>query len=103
MSTRCRIAVRCCCQPQKLLGWVDSQWPFRSPILLERFESEPIIFDVTTTMKPEADFKVIRKFLPIGEFRDAGGRLSHALKAEGMTLEELKKFPAFIPNESGAE
>lgn len=74
-----RLEVRCCCQPEKLLGWMDV------------VDSTSDVHVVVSTRYASARF-----ILPIAIFKDDSGRQYPAIKAEGHTAESLRLIPGFI-------
>ena len=86
-----RMEVRCCCQPQKLLGWFEC---FREPqgnsvnlVRTQRWGYRETFGDVV----------VGNVTLPIEVIQHEDGRKYRAIKAEGMTIDELREIQGFIP------
>jgi len=71
--------VRCCCIPERLLGWLDVPEDARREVSFAQFE--------------DGYLKAVT--LPI-EMLSTPGRPGYwAIKAEGMTIDELRKIPGF--------
>jgi len=90
-----QIEVRCCCQPQKLLGWLpvpDGVKPGQmikftvTPArwVLESFESEPAHLPADVIA------------LPVATFSYGFDHRSLALKSEETPLERLRLIPGFV-------
>jgi hypothetical protein len=95
--SRIKIEVRCCCQPQKLLGWlpVDPKDVRRGAVIkfiIPPFATFPA--DETVTVTPLA-----RVALPVEHFHP-GGFASYypALKSEETPIEVLGRIPGFVEN-----
>lgn len=96
------LEVRCCCQPQKLLGYmeVDEKLVRRGGVVIfERRERIPFVMDPRTiiTSLPTPN-RLERLRLPIEEFvdRSVAPEARHlALKAEGLSLEDLRRWSQF--------
>lgn len=100
-----RLEVRCCCQPQLLLGWLDM------PSNVEVREGAQVVFharakwqvsvltDPPCTITPAA-----RVVLTVSLFSDpAHNSLPHfALKSEETPLEVLRRIDRFIENRDGS-
>lgn len=92
-----RYEVRCCCRPKKLLGWLEAppgveswHWPLlpktTSGDMLKRMGKAP----------SAADFNHEEIRLPIELFRvGIGGRYYLAIKAEGVSIEKLRRAFTF--------
>lgn len=91
--------VRCCCQPQKLVGWLDvpeHMGVFTLPLHSFDYEEQAVR---TETIK-----LVIDVYAPAA-ICDQDGFYSlpdpyKAIKAEDVPIETLKRIPGFIPNET---
>lgn len=91
------LEVRCCCVPKKLLGWLEAPLNARNIAL-------------AAVIAPGASFGVIENIastevhtnyvLPI-QLIEVDGLKYRAIKAEGVTEEQLKRFSGFRPNEYG--
>jgi hypothetical protein len=84
-----KMEVRCGCQPEKLLGWFMVPDGFNSrylqfPVLADLDRLEFMQLPIAPIMDPD---------------RGERGRYL-AIKAEGLTKEDLCKYPGFIPNEN---
>ena len=89
-----RREVRCCCQPNKLLGWLDvredadhimfmiSPEPKRVPRMIdhtqETMQVERVVLDVARLRRPEGDII--------------------AIKDNGLSIDKLRRIPGFIEN-----
>lgn len=86
-----RMEVRCCCQPQKLLGWFEfgrePQGESINYVRMQRWGYRETFGDVA----------VGKGTLPIETIQHEDGRRYRAIKAEGMSVEELKEIQGFIP------
>lgn len=86
-----RLEVRCCCQPQKLLGTVevpDNACAF-SPVVWKCISVED-----TFSIKPTTAIETIRLHVHYYRPKSTGGSYL-AVKAEGVGLETLRKIPTF--------
>lgn len=79
------IEVRCCCQPQKLLGWMPKV-------------SGPVITLLGKVKMSRYGIEQVTYALPVVRITHSLGDSYLAIKAEGMTIEQLKKYPFFIPH-----
>jgi hypothetical protein len=93
-----KIEVRCCCQPQKLLGWlpVDPKDVRRGAVInftiIRSFAN--FLSDETVAVTPPA-----RVALPVEDFHPGGlARYYPALKSEETPIEVLRKIPGFEEN-----
>ena len=100
--------VRCCCRPDKLVGWLD--WPNEDTLVrlfplqtyYPRTAWDNLAAIQTETIKLKLDF-----FAPAA-ISDPDSIFSipepyKAIKAEDVPLETLKRIPGFIPNEREGE
>lgn len=71
--------VRCCCEPQILLGWLPG----------------PDARQITYPLLPMTRRNISSINLPVDTFND-GRRHYKAIKADGVPLETLRKIPGFI-------
>lgn len=76
--------VRCCCQPQKLLGWVE----------LANFQSRSYTFSLRVPGERSFDYLSLQ----LCPFINENGRQYLAFKADGVPLETLRRIPSFIEN-----
>lgn len=86
-----RMEVRCCCQPHKLLGWFE---------FIHEPQGEEINFVRTQRWgyrQTFGDVVVGKVTLPIEVIQIEDGRKYRAIKAEGMTVDELREIQGFIP------
>lgn len=96
-----RYEVRCCCQPEKLLGWVDAPEGASHVRLVELSPAPRFAVGDHRDPAPVPNPPAIE--LPIATMYHALDNFpTRAVKAEGWTKEELKKFCGFVPNEKGA-
>lgn len=86
-----RYEVRCCCTPQKLLGWLEApegvrewNWPLSEPMPWNRI-----------TQLDQMTLPVNRISLPIAPIF-INGRQYLAVKAEGVEIETLRNVVGFI-------
>ena len=83
--------VRCCCDAEKLLGWMDLELNGLTrcafPIPMERFDPRPDRFGVVHQFGKVA--------LPVVTVR-LHDREYKAIKADGVPVETLRRIPAFI-------
>lgn len=99
------VEVRCCCQPVKLLGWINLPLETvmrRGSVSFVALEEAPRVFGMSRDERcatqvislPFADY--------INDFRhrDKHGRpVAHpALKSNDYPLETLRKIPGFVPH-----
>lgn len=88
-----RVEVRCCCQPTKLLGWLDVPHELIFAGNVIRFLIPPradYAAGVGTTFKRQQ-----RIGLPVEVLRE-GGQQWLALKSEETAIEVLRQIPDFI-------
>ena len=78
-----RMDVRCCCQPQKVLGSL----PVPNPVL-----SGQCVTYYRTTITDSIETLT----LPVATLYSRRGGMTLALKAEGVTLETLRTIPEFV-------
>ncbi len=95
-----RIEVRCCCQPQKLLGTLPvpdlTKLGDRVGFVMMKPSTRSIEAIQASAKRMSAPSKVE---LPIESFADMTGshpKYSIAVKAEGMTVAQLRLIPGFI-------
>jgi hypothetical protein len=74
------IEVRCCCQPRKLLGYLDIPTP----------RAGHIVFP----LPGERGFDSLS--LPVATFQDENGNRYKAIKSEETPIETLRRLPCFI-------
>lgn len=88
MSKFIRREVRCCCQPQKLLGWMDV-----------REDATEIVFPILRNM-PLIHFNdsvsYDRVVLRIAKIVHSDEKSYLAIRAEDIPLETLRRLPGFI-------
>lgn len=103
-DTRMFLEVRCCCQPQKVLGYmqvtqeqIDRRrvvYPMLAPF---RYDTSDLVSEVRASCLdlPIEEIIMTSSFQvgPINHIADEGKHL--AIKAEGKTVEELSRCPAF--------
>lgn len=110
MNAEKRLNVRCCCQPQKILGTLPA--PISGEAEAKTFSLNPIrdengnvsagsmtleiaTFCEYTHAKPKDEFiedaSYMKAFLDI-----FGPKKEKAYKAEGRTVEELRRIPEFV-------
>jgi hypothetical protein len=90
------LEVRCCCRPNKLLGWIDTPLPV-SPGAWITFWVPPIARGVGTTgIEIEAGFRVA---LPVEWIILPGGMRHLALKSEETPIETLRRIQGFREHE----
>lgn len=80
-----RMDVRCCCQPQKVLGSL----PVPNPVV----SGQCVVYYQNTI---HADGHVDTLTLPVATLYSRRGGMTLALKAEGVTLETLRTIPEFM-------
>ena len=90
-----KLEVRCCCVPNKLLGWLD--WPERAGEvwrfnLLSEIPKMPI-----EEMPIEIPNETV--ILTVARYQEpVTGRRYLAIKSEDVPLERLRKIPGFVEN-----
>lgn len=95
-----RYEVRCCCQPQKLLGWLEA--PERATTVSYMIRRALILDDEANAIDGPAAIEHIE--LPIteiyfGSICDLESKRYRAIKAEGTPIETLRRIPGFIEAE----
>jgi hypothetical protein len=88
--TMTRLEVRCCCQPRKVLGWLEV------PEHQVR-EGNSVRFTIPPTWRPERVLLADTIALPVATITEYG-RDWLAFKAEGAPVERLRKLPGFMEN-----
>lgn len=83
-----RLEVRCCCQPRRLLGWVEVPDPNAPRVRLLRLNPLITAGPLTTELS-----QVIE--LPIETMDAPGRRPWRAVKAEGLRVEDLRTVFGF--------
>ena len=93
-----KLEVRCCCQPEKLLGWIEVANPNAKRVVLTkpfRFKLERVgILDsspITRKDEPPLELPIQRIWMD--------GEAYYAVKAEGYTAEQLAEYLGFTPND----
>lgn len=88
-----RLEVRCCCQPQKLLGTVE----------VRDDHGDVVVFDIPgphsgpRELSAVASMNVVQLPVAIINILDGYGRQAYrAVKAEGVSIETLRTIPSFI-------
>lgn len=87
------LEVRCCCVPEKLLGWIEVPINARNIRLAFAPPMHPIFgedMDMVFGASKNVD-------LPIEKI-NIDGRQYRAIKAEGLEKKDLMRFPGFKPN-----
>lgn len=87
-----RLEVRCCCQPNKLLGWLEignflPHHPLPRTVRFPKLSSMQRTESFTYIELPIVMFHTAMDEIPMREYP--------ALKAEGMTVEQLKTLQGF--------
>jgi len=77
--------VRCCCQPEKLLGYLPADPSYHNASWIKRFE-----YSATAVQTETIGYN--RVTLPIETIDIPGKPLHRAIKAEGMTIKDLEKL-----------
>lgn len=90
-----RIEVRCCCNPVKLVGWIDIDAENKSYISIAVYpETDTISIlmdaDLNISMPRQIDLRM-EMYKP-----EDGSEPYLALKAEDIPIETLRKIPGFI-------
>ncbi len=88
------LEVRCCCQPQKLLGFITVE-PGATFVQRALIVDPPSGFASMFSVAPVACEKQVR--LPVQEIYTDTGRRYRAVKAEGVSLDVLLRVPGFRP------
>jgi len=95
-----KVEVRCCCVPQKLLGWLDVE-PERIVVgNVVQFRTPPSAGPVTFLHEGFETFRLEpgeRVALPVAAI-SSGTASWLALKSEETPLETLRRIPGFIEN-----
>lgn len=79
--------VRCCCAPQKLLGWIE--WP--DSMRIARFALVSPLGTTTWRASIESVELVLADYAE-------DGRAYKAVKADGVPIEKLRRIPGFVEN-----
>jgi len=97
-----RLEVRCCCQPNKLLGWLYADAD--RDVVLSRLVSPspvPLMTDANSRVPivPERCHQITMEIatIALGE----GFQPYRAIKAEGVPIETLRRIPGFIEYHGG--
>jgi hypothetical protein len=94
-----RVEVRCCCQPQKLLGWlpVDEQRVIAGSVVT--FEIPPMRHAGSWRFKrtPSDTYLLAdRLTLPLERFTDTDGHTRIVFKSEETPIATLRRIPGFV-------
>jgi hypothetical protein len=98
-----RLYVRCCCQPQKILGTLPAprnDGPSVTFAYAELTETGPATRFVSLPLATFMEAPILSDEALISLSPEAQRSMIHrerAYKAEGMTIDELKKIPVFVP------
>ena len=84
-----RYEVRCCCSPQKLLGWAEA--PEGAPTVT-------FLLAVSYNSSLDAGCATETITLPIDRIQVPGRPAYPAIKAERTSIETLRRIPGFIEN-----
>lgn len=88
------LEVRCCCQPRKVLGWLE--------VPEHRAQAgERASFPLTATWRPGRVLLPESVTLPVATVMEYGHAWP-ALKAEGVTIERLRRIQGFRENANHA-
>lgn len=87
-----RLEVRCCCQPRRLLGWLEVPDPGAPSVVVPVVSLNSV--DGSPVQRPEPSFSTFT--LPLANLRDEVGHMRRAVKAEGMSIETLRSVPGFV-------
>jgi hypothetical protein len=91
-----RLEVRCCCNPNRLLGWVQVADPSDKSVRLSLRVPMPSIEDMLKE-KPVGNTKDLFLELPIATLNLLGD-VWRAVKAEGTPIETLRRVVGFVEN-----
>lgn len=86
--------IRCCCVPEKLLGWVPCVPRDGHAIFTI---TKPQTFDIFNPSEYPPAITVERLALPMALYRD-GDREWMAIKSQETPIEKLRRIPGFIEN-----
>lgn len=99
-----RIEVRCCCQPQKLLGTLPVPDMTKPGTSVSFVMMKPPSRSIASVKSSASGMQAPRKVeLPIESFTDMTGahpKYGIAVKADGMTVAQLRLIPGFIEEKS---
>lgn len=84
-----QLEIRCCCQPRKILGWINAPGVYHSGQMLA------LPLQRVSFMEETEFIDVLR--LPVAIIR-TGTEEHLALKAEGTPVETLRRCSGFIEN-----
>jgi hypothetical protein len=84
------IEVRCCCQPQKLLGWLDIPLPASACRITLPIPMKPVFHDAYPATRALGELT-----LAIEQFAPEGRAPYLAAKAEGVSIETLRLVSRF--------
>jgi len=87
--------VRCCCKPQKLLGYLPVEENARAyvGVIFDKTQFDPLRSASYNDPLRSASYKTIR--LPV-EIVNQNGNQHYALKSEETPIEVLRQLPGFL-------
>lgn len=89
------LEVRCCCKPQKLLGWLPKPDCWTGASIRLRPVSSTSVLD-----SHHEEYRITQTIvLPVTRISHSGIPSYLAIKAEGMELTDLIQISGFIPND----
>jgi hypothetical protein len=92
-----RLNIRCCCQPEKVLG--SMLWPEPAPgVWPARYDGTPMPF-WTLTYKESIFAPISHVTLQVREFQDLDGRREWAVYGEDRPIEFWKHMRGYLPPE----
>lgn len=86
-----RLEVRCCCRPEKLVGWLNVARPV-GVVIFPLCSKQPVARGVEGVAVP-----VHTVALEIADFND-GSRIYPAIKSEDTPIDVLRLIPGFEEN-----
>ncbi len=91
-----RLEVRCCCQPRRLLGWLEidgAAWDGRVVRLVVAVAAPWTVRRPPETPTLQLQHRVVS--LPVAWFSEPGQPRRLALKSEETPIETLRRIPGF--------
>lgn len=102
------VEVRCCCRPQRLLGWLPYSGPMQAGRVMRFGLSAPAFVSLRElpdhVERTEASYIELPLAVVVQAWPQEGDRRTWlAFKSEETPLAVLRRVPGFVPNERGED
>src|SRR5215831_6329061 len=96
-----RYAVRCCCMPVKVMGWLDLPKDCPDKLTIALFQSVPLNF---WNLSPEeqvhhSPIQNLQAVIELKTYVHLSGSWERAVYSDDRPLSFWKRIPGFIPNQ----